>query len=100
MANDDKRLFDYIHGVGERWDFNGMYVFDNTGPNADGGNSYKCFLKGGISFEIQREKVDQGWEYWLDITWAGAFEASDSADIIAMLVMLEHELPELKKEVT
>lgn len=94
----DKRLFEYIHSVGERWDYKGMYVFDNTGPMAEGGKSYKVFLKGGICFEIHKERTTApDWEYWLDITWAGPFEATDSTDILATLLWLKHEMPKVEE---
>lgn len=90
----DKRLFEYIHSIGEIRDYKGIHVFDNTGPMAEGGKSYKCFLKGGICFEIHKERTTlPDWEYWLDITWAGPFEAVDSTDILATLLWLKHELP-------
>lgn len=97
MANtkNDRRLFQYIHSIGPVWDHKGMYVFDNTGPNANGGNSYKCFLQGGVCFEIHKQRdSDSNWEYWIDIAWQGPFAAESSTDIVATLMLLHHELPE------
>jgi hypothetical protein len=96
MANtkNDKRLFDYIHSIGPVWDLKGLYIFDNTGAMAEGGKSYKCFVKGGICFEIHKERTTApDWEYWLDITWHGPFDAHESTDVIATLLWLRHELP-------
>lgn len=93
----DQRLFEYIDMLGERYGYkNNLYIFDNTGPMAEGGKSYRCFLKGGICFEIHKEKTTAPhWEYWLDITWAGPFEATESTDILATLLWLKHEIPKL-----
>lgn len=96
MANtkNDQRLFDYIHSRGEVNNSKGLFIFDNNGPNAGEDNHYRCFVQGGICFEIHREKNEKGnWEYWLDIAWQGPFAASDSTDIIATLLWLRHELP-------
>lgn len=96
MANtpNDKRLFDYINGLGEVNGHKGLYVFDSTGPMAEGGNSYLCFLQGGICFEIHKEKTTMpDWEYWIDIQWQGAFAAETSTDVLATLLWLKHEIP-------
>lgn len=99
MANklNDQRLFDYINAIGDCCGYNGLFVFDNTGPGSDGGKSYRCFLKGGICFEIHKEKDDNGnWDYWLDIEWEGPFGAAESTDIIATLYMIGHDVPKLE----
>lgn len=101
MANkiNDKRLFEYIHSIGPAYGVkSSLYIFDNTGPMAEGGKSYRCFLKGGICFEIHKERTTApDWEYWLDIVWAGPFEATESTDIIATLLWLRHEMPKVEE---
>lgn len=96
MANkiNDQRLFEYIDSIGPAYGVkSSLYIFDNTGPRAEGGKSYRCFLKGGICFEIHKERTTApDWEYWLDIVWSGPFEAMDSTDIIATLLWLKHPI--------
>ncbi len=98
MANtkNDRRLFNYIHSIGPACGHKGVYVFDNTGPMAEGGNSYLVFMQGGICFEIHKEKTTApDFEYWIDIHWQGPFAAESSTDIIATLIWLRHELPQV-----
>lgn len=98
-AKNDKRLFEYIHSLGESYGVkDSLYIDDITGPMAEGGKSYRCFLKGGILFEIHKERTTlPDWEYWVNIEWAGPFEAKESTDIIATLLWLRHEMPKVEE---
>jgi hypothetical protein len=101
MANtpNDKRLFEYIHRLGEVNGHKGLYVFDNTGPNAEDGKHYLCFLQGGICFEIHKDKSLEGGGHWVDIQWQGPFAAESATDIIATLLWLGHQLPKQTEKI-
>lgn len=92
----DKRLFEYIHLIGEAFNYKDIICIENNnGPNAGDNNHYICFVKGGILFEISREKSETGeWEYFVSILWPGPWDAKDSTDILAALTVLNHGKPE------
>lgn len=88
----DRRLFDFIHSIGDVFNYRGIICIENNnGPNAGENNHYIVFVKGGILFEISREKSEkEEWEYFITIQWRGPWEAKDATDILAALTVLNH----------
>lgn len=96
----DQRLFEYIDSIGPVMNYKGsLSIYDNTGKFAQGGKTYTCFIKGGIQFEISKEFFGPtSWEYYFNDIWEGPFDAATSTDIIATLLWLKHQVPELVDE--
>lgn len=93
MHPNDKRLFEYVHTVGEVVDYKGLIIIDNTGPKANGQLFYRCIVKGGILFDISKEHSEDNpgeWMYCCDIDWPGPWDAKDSTDILGALTLLNH----------
>jgi hypothetical protein len=110
--NYGKILFDYIHQYGEvfgRGPEESLCTIDNTGPKANGQVFYRCFVKGGIQFEISKERAEwrvtrvlpflsiverliNQWTYVFIPVWEGPFNCSDAESAVSVLRMLGHEL--------
>jgi len=92
--NYDRILFDFIHSIREIENYEDTVYVVNQ-PSDDHDNIfYRCFIKGGIQFEVCKSRVvaevdpTSEWAYRCDVIWGGPYEAESAKNILTTLMMM------------